>query len=447
VLGVHLESGPEFIAQLTTGNSPTHGVQREAGLAVLTALKAPEASPLAVQGDVLLIGPRAGLLRAGSYVARVLLPKATADGPITASLSGDSLRTLAVPALRALWQRRQGALEEAQRRAEQEHGRPADFADPGALLAGVRQGLETALSVLASAEKATAELTLHAESLEFLARLWPTRGGAGEQWAQSLPLGATGALGALPARTVLAVLLRRSPDPATRNLAERVTALLGAKATAGDGRSLTDALGALDSGRGNVQAFGVLDDLNLVWRGDVADPVLMRRGLKSTFAAFTKRPLVDPVSVFLGRPVLVQTTSRIENVDVPADRALFRLTPASPSKAPSGRQLEVLSLVESNRFLVVAASGAPPALAEVLAAERGAGSLGESESAARLLARSPQAAFLMFADLGRFAAGAAGAATKAPLTFTLAQRENNPEFAVRASQGALRVLFARGLAL
>jgi hypothetical protein len=448
VIGVHLQSGPEFIAQLTTGNAPTYRLQREGGLALLTALKAPDASPLAVQGDALLIGPRAGLLRAGSYVARGLLRNATADGPITAWLPGESLRTVAVPALRALWQRRQGALEEAQRRAEQEHGRPADFADPGALLAGLGQGLEAAFSVLASAEKATAQLTLEAESLELLARLWPLPGGAAEQWAQSLPIGPTATLGALPARTVFGVLLRRSPDPATHDLAGGVATLLGVHAAAADDRALADALGALDSGRGNVQAFGVLDDLNLVWRGEVADPTLMRRGLKSTLAAFTKKPLVEPVTAFLGQPTLTQTTSRLENLELPADRALFRLTPKGPAKAPGARQFELLSLVESSRFLLVAASGAPPAFAEALSAERGPGSLAESEPASSLLARSPQAAFLVFADLGRFSASAGnGPVTRAPLTFTLGQRDRGPEFALRASQAALRVLLSRGLAL
>lgn len=449
LIGVHLQSGPEFIAQLTTGNAPTHRLQREGGLAILTALKSPEAWPLAVQGDALLIGPRTGLLRAGSYVARGLLRKASADGPITALLPGESLRNLAVPALRALWQQRQGALEEAKRRAEREHGRPADFADPSALLSGLGQGVEAAFSVLASAEKATVQLTLDPDGLELLARLWPLPGGgAAEQWAQSLPIGPTTTLGALPARTIFGVLLRRSPDPATHDLAGRVTGLIGVHTAAADDRGLADALGALDSGRGNVQAFGVLDDLSLVWRGEVADPVLMRRGLKNTLAAFTKKPLVEPLSAFLGRPALTQTTSRVENLEVSADRALFRLTATAPGKAPSTRQLELLSLVESSRFLLVATSGTPPALAEALSAERGAGSLAESEPAARLLARSSQAACLVFADLARFAGAAENdPVVKAPLTFTLGQRDHGPEVVLRVSQAALRVLLSRGLAL
>lgn len=447
VVGVHLESGPEFIAQLTTGNTPTHRVQRESGLSLLTSLKSPEASPLAVQGDVLLIGPRTGLLRAGGYVARGLLPKASPDGPITATLSGESLRSVAVPALRALWEQRRGTLLEAQRRAEQEHGRPADFADPNVLLSGVEQWLESGFAVLSSSEKVSAELSLDAQSLEFVARLWPSPAGAAEQWAQSLPLGATDALGALPARTVLGVLLRRAPEPASRDLGARVAALLGPRLADGDGGKLKEALSAFDSGRGNAQALGVLDDLNLVWRGEVADAALMRRGLSATLASFARKPLVEPVSGLLGRPTLTQSSTRVPNVAAPVERALLRLTPAGSAKPAGARQIELTSLVEPGRFLVVATTGAPSPLAEALAAERGSGSLGSNEPSAGLLKRSPRAALLIFADLGRLLPGAQrGPAVPAPLTFELGQSGANPELALRASAGALRALLSRGLA-
>jgi hypothetical protein len=448
VLGVHLENGPEFIAQLTTGNAPTHRVERQAGLALLTALKSDGAWSLAVAGDALVIGPRAGVLRVGGYVARALLPHASAQGPVTILLPGEALRSVGVPQLKGLWQRRRAGLVEAQRRAEAEHGRPADFAEPSAILAAADQLFESSVAVLESAEKVTAELSLDEQSLDVVARLWPSPSGVAEQFARGLPVGTSDALKALPAKTIFALLSWRAPDAGAHDLGGSVRTLLGARLSEQDERALGEALGALDVGRGNVQALGLLDDLSLIWRGEVRDAAQMRRGLDATLPWLTKKPMLEPITALFGRPTLTQGALRVDGSEVPAQRALLRLTPvpAKGEKPAAPRQVEVTSLVEARRFVVAAASASPAPLGLALAAERGEGSLGSDEQVQRLLARSPQVAWLVFADLGRIGgATGADAAPSAPALFDLGIRDGQPEFAARASGAALRAALARGL--
>lgn len=445
VLGVHLQSGPEFVAQLTTGNAPTHRVERASGLALLTSLKSEGGSVLAVVGDALVAGPRAGVVRAGAYVARVMLPRASEKGPVTALLPGEALRAVGVPALRAGWQARRAELVSAQQRAEAEHGRPADFAEPGAILAAADQMVESSLALLSSAEKVTAELSADEQSLELIARLWPSPTGLAEQLARSLPLGKSDVLKALPARTVVGLVLRRAAEVGSRDPASVVRALLGARLSEKDERALGEALTALDSGRGEVQALALLDDFSVIWRGEVRDAALLRRGIESTLPWFTKQPLLGPVTALLGRPVLSQSAVRVEGSDVPASRALFRLTPvpAKGEKPAAPRELELTSLVEARRFVVAGAMGAPAPLGLALAAERGEASLGSDAQVTRWLDRSPEVAWLAFADVGRLFPS--GAAAPGPLLVELTVSEGKPEFAARVSGGALRALLARGL--
>jgi hypothetical protein len=401
-----------------------------------------------VVGDALVIGTRSGVVGAGAYVARSLLARATANGPDTALVPGEALRALGVPALRALWEKKRAGLLDAQRRAEAEHGRPADFAEPTVILAGLDRLLESVLSVLSSTEKVGAELSLDEQSLQIAARVWPLPSGAAEQFARTLPVGATDALKALPASTILGILAWRAPGPEARELAGVVRALLGPRLSERDERALREALTALDNGRGNVQALGLLDDLSLVWRGEVADAALLRRGLESTLSLFTKKPLLDPVTAIFGRPSLTSGTLRVEGAELPAQRVVFHLSaPSTGSGKPvAPRQIELLSLIEGRRFVLAAASGSAAPLSAALAAERGQASLAANEQAARLLARAARVAWLIFADLGRFAvpAGASPSAS-APLLFDLTARDGFPEFSLRASQPALRVLLSREL--
>lgn len=445
LFGVHLENGPEFVAQLTTGNAPTHRAQRESGLTWLTARKPEGAQTLAVAGDALVIGPRAGIARAGTYVARSLLPQAATKGPVTAFVPGEALRAVGVPALRALWDKRRAALLEAQRRAEAEHGRPADFGDPALILAGVDDLLESTLALLSSTSRITAELSLEPQGLEVVLRAWPEPSGAVDKLARSLSLGAGDALQALPASTVLALLLRRNPEAPSLEYARAVRALLGPRLSESDERALREALSSLDAGRGNLQMLGVLDDLSLVWRGEVKDAALMRRGLAQLAPWFTRPSVVGSVTALLGRPLLSQSTQSVPGSAVPAQRASFRMVPAAvPGKKPAApRQFEVLSLVDPTRFVVAAGGGRSAPLGAALSAERGEGSLAANEQLAGWLGRRKQVAGLAFADVGRVSAAfGGGAASSAPLLLELSAREGGPELGLKVSAGALRALLS-----
>jgi hypothetical protein len=197
-----------------------------------------------------------------------------------------------------------------------------------------------------------------------------------------------------------------------------------------------------------LHALGLLDDLSLVWRGEVKDAALMRQGLAKLVPWFTRPSVVGPVTALLGRPTVSQSTESVPGSAVPAQRAVFRVAAAALAgkKTAAPRQFEVLSLVEPKRFVLAAGSGSGAPLGLSLSAERGEGSLAANQQVAGWLLRTKQVSGLVFADVGRVSSAFGGAAaSSAPVLLNLSARDGGPEIGLKVSAGALRALLSWGV--
>jgi len=439
VIGVHLESGPELVAKLTTGVAPTHRVERRGPLSLVFSLADAGRFAFAICGDSVLVGPRTTVERVGEYVARGLAPKAQARAPISLYAPGEALRAFGGPALRAAWTARRAELLAALTREQVQRGRPADFAEPQALLAWLDEWMQMLIAVVESARELRGDLSVAGESVALELELEPEPAGAGQAFAQSLQGGDAAALGALPAETAVGVLLRRgASEPPNRTTLAR--ALFGSRPSERDQLSLERAFSDIDAGRGDVQAFALLADLSVVWRGGVNDATRLRAGIAALLPLLTRKPWSEALTAAFGRPTLVQQP--VENMD---DATLQR-TRLSLAKAgvAAPKTYELASLVSARRFVMTFSSAGTSLLDRALAAEVGGAGLAGQPSLAPLIADRHDVSYAAVADFSRLGLAAPG--SPAALGADFGARDGALCLSLRADAAALRALLSRGFA-
>jgi hypothetical protein len=436
VIGVHVASGSEFVADLTTGAEASRKLESNQGLRLLTSLE-PDRPLLGVVDDVVLVGPRAALLAAGPYVARALLRNANASGPLTVLVPGRALREQLVPLARATWNERRAWLARARASEQQARGRAPDFGDPDAILGGIDRGMNDVLAALAAADRVTGELSLSSDRLETRWCVWPAKNAAGQVNQAEMALAPGDALGVLPANTALALLLAR-PAHGKVDVSAAVRSIYGSRLNAADEHAVGEALSALDSGLGGAQVLALLDDKSVVWRGEVADSAPLRRGLGDALSLLNRKSVVAPVTAFFGSPSVRQSAAK-PGVSAGVDRASISLMPA-PGKAGAAlavRRVEVRSVVDSKRFVVAFASGAEPPLDTLLRAEGGTEALASAPATQALLKPLEPSALALFVDLARL--GLVQGAP-APLLVNWGSYEGKPALTARLSAASVRAL-------
>ncbi|MGC4092172.1 MAG: hypothetical protein QM756_30675 [Polyangiaceae bacterium] len=427
VLGVHLQSGAELVAKLTTGSTPTHRAERRGPLQLLFSNPSPSQFAFAVEGDTLLVGPQPAVERVGDYVARGLARSAPTQGPIGAFVPGDSLKRLLVPALFAALQVGRAELGAALEREQATRGRPADLAEPAVLLDWFDAGLRYGLSLLSSAREARAELNLAEPLNELSLRLLPESQGAAQELAASSAAADAAPLESLPAASALAVLVRRTSGSAAGDLLQP---LLAPRMSASDAKGLERGLADLDAGRGGWLSVALQPDLGVVFRGQVNDAARLRSALPELLPLLTRKPLSE---LFRGAlPTLTRRPSE-KLPDATLERATLTLSRTS--------RFELGALIGSERFVAgFAKADAASPLTATLAAEAGAG-LGSDPKFGPLLGQIRDAAFVAVADLTRL--GLSRGEPSAALELDCGPRQAALGCSLRASDAALRALVLR----
>lgn len=436
VLGVHLASGAELIAQVSTGAHPTHRVERRAGVAYLSPASGGDFS-FAVASDTLLLGPRRAVERAGDYVARTLRPRAATEGPIRFDVVGQGLRSRLVPALEAAWAAKRGALLDALGREQHLHGRPADYADPAALLGALDGFVHSALAVAGSTRSLHGEVTTAGEGVALFLEVVPDADGAARAVFSSLRSGPTDHLRRLPPSAALAVFHRRGDPDASG--ADFLSALFGSRLSVAENAALRRSLEQLQSGRGAAEAFALTPELGVVWRGDVTDPAAFKASLQGLLPLVTRPPIADALSGLIGRPALVRKTAE-ERANERMERALFRVT-GKPGRAPVVKEFEVASLVGARRFIVALGKEATASVDSALSTEGAATGFGASPPWAALLSEFGELAAFVAVDLSRL--GLAPADAGATLAAGARVDDGALSLRLRASDSAVRALGAK----
>lgn len=436
VLGAHLESGPELIAQVASGTHPTHRVERRGEIAYLSHVSG-AGFAFAVVSDTLLLGPERAVERAGEYVARALRPRAPHEGPIVVDFVGPALKSSLVPALSAAWAKRRAALVEALGREQSRQGRPADLADPAALLSALDGFAQEVLAVVGSVKTAHGEVATAGEGVALSLRIEAEPEGAARSRLESLRPGRADRFWELPSGAALAVFHRREHSATAGDL---VRALFASRLAPSEAKSLDRALEQLRAGRGDAEAFALTPDFGLVWRGDVTDPTELRGALTALLPLLARPPFADALGATIGRPSLTHRPVERRGDDT-LDRSLIRLSPKTGGAAPV-KSFELSSLIGPRRFLFTLEKAGSTAFEAALAAESSReGALAAAPAFAPLLSATGDVAWLAAADLSKL--GLAAADARATVSASESVDAGALTMTVRASDGALRALTAR----
>ncbi|MFZ5894247.1 MAG: hypothetical protein ACOY0T_24515 [Myxococcota bacterium] len=438
VVGVHLQNGPELLANVTTGARPSHRAERKGALAQVFNAGAQGSFAFGLVDDTLLLGPEPAVQRVGEYVARALRPQASTRGPITLITSGESLKAWVTPTLRRAWLERRAELGAALDRERATHARPADFGEPEVLLAWLDEFVQAGVALLESVREMRGVLDVDAQRLDLELRLMPEPNGAAQAFVSNMALGNGEAIKSLPANSAFALLLRRRLEPQPKPGLERLRALFAGRLASAESAQLEQGLTNLALGRGEVDAFALLPDLGVVWRGPVNDANQLHDGVSTLLSLLTHKPFSELLAASAGRPQLLRKPSQ-RRAEARIDRAELVLRPAAPSA--KAKRLELASSISEGEFVITAAPSGAGTLDRALAGAEA--NLGADPALAPFIAAASDVSWLALCDLARL--GMALPESRAPLSLAARSREGGLSLSLRVSDAALRALVARGL--
>lgn len=265
VLGMHVVSGGELVASLTLGDAAKFR-RVELGPRVQRLVSAPGApdldGALGVSGNYLLLASRPEALRdAGRFVAESVSKRARTEPGLSLSTSQGKLGGVLARRLRELWQARRGELGARAQAERQARGRPADFAEPEALLAGADGTIESWLGVLESSRALSLNVSPEPTRLRVELTLAPGESGVAAQLSKDLVVGPTTPLLALPRQTNAALLWRSDEASAATEpsaLADSLGKLFGARLTEAQGKKTSDALSRFSKAHHGASVLALL---------------------------------------------------------------------------------------------------------------------------------------------------------------------------------------------
>jgi hypothetical protein len=433
VVGLHVKSGRELVAQLGSGADASYAPRTDAasGVVVLEAKpgRASSGVVLGVVGNYLLASQRVEDLTAlGPYVARSLPKQPQPREPIVVVARQAALKGPVVAGVRRIWRRYALELERADRKNREKHGgRAPDFGDPAAALAGAGAGVDMVTTVLESARELRLVIQPFPDRLDARLELSPGPAGAASELSKELTPGGLEPFLALPKDTLLAVHSRSSPaerQASAKASEERLNALFGDRLKPADQKLVGHALGELAAARGDYTSYAVLsrsEQTALVMRGAVADAARFDAGAKSLIKLLEVRAFAEPIRQFIGEVSVKQSSSKVAGIDQTVQRAVVSVSPVSlfgagAPKRGEQKAFEVLWLVKDGTAYGVAARDAAPLLAEIMAADFPS-TLGADPEVKRGADRAGQVATAVLARPGGF--GLIEGGGRAPVLLTL----------------------------
>ena len=441
VLGMHVVSGAELVASLSLGDSAKF---RRVELAprVVRLVSAPGAAEfdgaLGVSGNYLLLATNADALKdSARFVAEKVSKRARTRPGLTMTASQSVLGGLLARRLREAWQAQRGRLS-AQARAEREaRGRPPDFADPAALVAGADGTVESWLSVLESSRELSVSLTPDADRLRTEVRLTPADDGAARTLQRELVVGSTAPLLQLPASARAALLLRGDARPGDGALGAAVASLFGERLSAAHTARLSRALDAFAQSRRGATVFGLVPSPSpaLVVRCELSDGAAFTSSLSDLVSLIELPALSGWLSATLGKPSVERSRARSG-----AERAKIRFARSAASGSSLPKSFGLTWEAKGDTGVIVVSQDA-----SLEPAAFGDGPvLGSHAWLARDPAAPPeQTAFALYLDARLLAPGGPD---EAPLWLSFGKKDEQATLSLDVSAPALSAL-ARGFAL
>lgn len=450
VLGLRVTHAGELKAKLTTGDAPPFRAEPAdaRGLSLLApSSKGTRDVALGLIDEYLLISRDLEALQAaGPYVARTLAKKPLPSEPITLVVPKAALSGPLLASLRNAWQARRAALEAAERTAREARGRPADFGDPAAILLAADAAMETAFSILESADGARISLAPSADRATVRLEITPTPGGAAAAMHAGMSVGDVAPLGELPASTAGALLLRGEPgDPDAGQGADGFLRMLGTRVGAAESRRIQAATSDWELARGGTSLYAAFaaPAPSLGFWFELRDEARFRKSAKSVLELLALPSIAGPIEVLAGKPAVAFSSVEVEGAPSKAERAVITLKrtakPAVAFLVPERFEIAWLTAGEHAHGAIGADAGR--ALTELLAARKGAGPRLGSDAwfdAARKKAAAGVAVALWL-DVSALSP-AFGGAGRAPLLGLVGKDAQGVWISVDASPAALQIV-------
>lgn len=458
VLGAQVRSGPELIANLSTGDNARFDARRDdgSGLTRLVAKpgKASADVTLAVIGNRLLFSQSSEAMdQLGPYVGRSLHRRRVTGSGVIAEIAKGALRGPVHALVKQRWQSTRDALDVADRDNRQKRGgRTPDFGDPQAALLGLGDKVAALLEVLENADGARVTLESRAGVTALRAEVNPGSSKEAMDWVRGLSAGDARPLLSLPATTVLAIQ-SRSTAAARMEGAESTTAsvskLLAERLSPADAKKVSAALSQLAVGRGDDAVVGVLlgEPSGVVYRGSLSDPKAFDAGAKALFGLLELPAFKEPLRQFAGDMTVKRSTATVAGLPTRVERVLLTVKPsgmrlgADPSgtKAAAPEPIDVLWTVQDGVALGAVAKDAVPLLVTLSTATGDRTWAGSPNAAAAVERLGDRAAFVAAVRPGALLPRAESEA-QGVATLALGKRESHPWLELVLDRESLRAL-------
>jgi hypothetical protein len=385
VVGIHVRSGREVVAVLTTGNAASHEAQptTPGGLTVLSR-KHPKGSGgtvLGVLGNYLLVGTSpSDLERLGPFVARTLPKRKMTASALSVVTPAAALEGPAAEWLERQWQAYRKTLERKDLKNRVAHGgRAPDFGDPAAALMGIDAVAKAVTQVLRSARAAELHLDVEPDGVSVLLQVSARKQGAAARLVEEMAVGDLGPLLSLPKSALVAVLTRttaRARESWAKSTGEGLQSLFGDRLKQKDRDFVQSTLGRLAVGRGDFATYALLhgrSGTSLVMQSALTDAEAFDAGARALFRLPKVRAFQEPIRQFVGEIRVTQDRLEVKGLEGKARRARLTVKPA-PMRLSRGESsqvslapppVEVLWWTRGQMVYGAAAVDAAPALVDV----------------------------------------------------------------------------------
>ncbi len=308
VVLVHVRSGRELIAQLTTGQSPPFNARPMQRVTELMPAGPTGDVHLSVFENYLVVSPDASVSESTArYLAGLASRRPVPSDLLVLKAAKAQLAGPLSELLTRWWNGIRANLEASQKQASaQQAGRPPDFGEPSAVQGALGVGIDALLALVDSSRELTVGLMPTSGHWTLRATLLPEARGAAHDLVTEQVIGSAAPLRALPAATALAVL-SRSTSQQRRRAAEEVTGqlsqLFARRISEAEQKKLGSVLQQFAAGRGDATVLGLLvgKTPGLIVQADAADATEIEEALEGVPELLRMDALSGPLEDAFGR--------------------------------------------------------------------------------------------------------------------------------------------------
>jgi hypothetical protein len=457
VVGVHIKSGRELLAALTTGDGAKFSAKADPSGVTLLEPRGGRSGGLVlgILGNHLLAAPELGAItRFGPFVARTLPTREMPAEGIVAVVPKQALSGPLPSRLRARWKAYAAELTAADRESRDKRGgRAPDFGDPMVALAGVGSGIESFAAALESSKRVRLVITPLDDRLDAKLTLEAEPGGKAALALQEMAVGDLSPLLALPTGMDLAIFNRTteaSREQSASSFAEGLAKLFGDRLAEPDRKKVDKVVQDLALGRGDEAIYGLHSKdgrTSLVFRGSVKDPKKFADGVNGAVDLLKLRAVSEPLEQFIGKLAVKQSSAELTGIEGKVQRVMLTLGPSKgvgPSRevAVGPRSFELLWLVKDGVGHAALSTEPSSALVDLLTAS-GTGTLGADAATKAAAERAGAGGSLsLFVQPLRLGLGST-AKSSAPLLMVLGKDASAGWLRIEADRDAVKAIVQR----